>query len=160
MNNNLHFVWSGGGALLHELCSPIDCVYVEKTLHDNLFSIVLCRSDGVGLRIQSQMHDVAERREVGVLEFSLLSSCITLGQSVRLPSFVNGSIRIFKWVINESGVSAESGITLEARDGQQITIIAGASPYSLAVKGLPLMSFVFEPEYPLESYLRVQMTLM
>jgi hypothetical protein len=36
--------------------------------------VTLWRSDGTGLRLYSQMHDVAERREVGVLNFEQVSA--------------------------------------------------------------------------------------
>jgi hypothetical protein len=55
--------------------------------------------------------------------------------------------------MEESGTSAESGVVLSAAD-DQIVIVAGVFPYTLAVDGLLLAPHVFQPEYPMERYLR------
>ena len=63
-----------------------------------------------------------------------------------------------KLIIHESGTSAESGLILKASNGDELVIVAGAYPYSLAVLGVPPIPYIFEPEYEIGHYTRVPIT--
>jgi len=100
------------------------------------------------------MHDVAERREVGVLSFACNFEPPIEGKAVCVASAFERHISVSKLVSEESGTSADSGVVLEAAN-DQIVIVAGVFPYTLAVSGLFIGPHVFQPEYPLDQYLRV-----
>ncbi len=119
--------------------------------------VTLWRQDGTGLRLSSEMHDVAERKEVGVLQFRSVSSPKDSETVVDVPSAFNGPLRAFKLVIKESGVIAESGIVLKGSDGSQIVVVPAAFPHLLAIQGLLPASYSFDPEYPLDQYSQIPM---
>jgi hypothetical protein len=62
-------------------------------------------------------------------------------------------IEVSKLVIQESGTSGESGVILKG-GGNEIVIVAGAYPYSIAVSGVLSVPHIFEPEYPIDRYTR------
>jgi len=101
------------------------------------------------------MHDVAERLEVGVLNFEIAPPIQPGDRIVDVGSAFQRDIVVSKLVINESGTSAESGLILKATNGDELVIVAGAYPYSLAVLGLPPMPHIFEPEYEIDRYTRI-----
>jgi hypothetical protein len=104
------------------------------------------------------MHDVAERMEVGVLSFERISA-IRPGETIAdVASAFQGEIVVYKLIIDESGATAESGVILKAANGDEIVIVAGAYPFSLAVLGVLSMPHIFEPEYPIDLYRRVPIT--
>jgi hypothetical protein len=152
--NILSFAWAEPTPIAVELARPLKQVFVEFTPHGEPIALILWRSDDTGLRIHSEMHDVAERREVGVLSFAYNPEPPTEGKAVYVASVFERDIRVSKLVIEESGTSAESGVVLEAAN-DQIVIVAGVFPYTLAVSGLFVAQHVFHPEYPMEQYLRV-----
>ena len=61
---------------------------------------------------------------------------------------------VAKLLILESGIEVESGFELSAKTGEEIVVVAGVYPYSLALKGVSPLPHFFEPDYPLEQYLR------
>ena len=92
------------------------------------------------------MRDVAERREVGVLQFSRIYETETQEIVIGAPSAFRENLSIFKLVIQESGVQCESGLILQANSGDEIVIVAGVQPYSIAVRGITWPAYAFEPE--------------
>jgi hypothetical protein len=155
--NNLSFVWAGPTPLAAELSKPIKQVSLGFD-HGRPMSVTLWRSDGTGLRLYLQMHDVAEWREVGVLNFEHVSAPQpdeTIADVV--PPF-HGEIVVSKLIIQESGASAESGVLLKASNGDEFIIVAGVFPYSLAVSGLLSLPDIFKPEYSIDRYIRVPLT--
>jgi hypothetical protein len=107
--NNLSFVWVKGTPLAAELRRPIEQVSLEFD-HGRPMVITLWRSDGTGLRVYSQMHDVAVRREVGALNFDLVLAPRPEETIADLASAFQGEIVVSKLIIHESGTSAESGV--------------------------------------------------
>ena len=101
------------------------------------------------------MQDVADRREVGVLQFSRVYETETQEIVIEAPSAFRENLSIFKLVIEESGVQCESGLILQANSGDEIVIVAGVQPYSIAVRGITWPGYTFEPEYPMEQYSRI-----
>jgi len=152
--NTLSFSWGEATSLAAELAKPLKHVFVEFMPHGEPITLTLWRSDDTGLKIHSQMHDLTERTEVGVLNFSFNSEPPTEGKAVCVASMFQRHINPSKLVIEESGTIAESGVVLEAAN-DQIVIVAGAFPFTLAVSGLFAGPNVFRPEYPMEQYARV-----
>jgi hypothetical protein len=103
------------------------------------------------------MHDIAERTEVGVLEFTLTSRGSSDERTVALPNGMAGPLSTEKLVLHEAGITAESGIGLRSDKGDELIIVAGVYPYTLAIRGTSELPHIFEPEYPLETYARVGM---
>ena len=150
----LAFIWHERGALTRYLGRGSDRLSIVR-VSDNLppSAVILWRGDGDGLRIRSQMFDIRPRFEIGVLTFDVvrpgpiefsLDVAVTLGPPRKIE----------KLVIAEDGVTAESGLILEDARGEHILVLAGASPYFLAIRA-PGYSGEFQPEYPLDRYQRV-----
>lgn len=157
--NNFNFICDGHLSLKNELGAPISRVSIRTAAHGRPISLTLWRSENIGLRIQSVMKDITERMEVGVLTFALVGSIFPDERVIQLPDVFNRSLKVTKLIIAESGVCVDSGIMLQAIDGHQITIVAGVSPFTLAIKGGGVEELhIFEPEYPLEKYTMVPMT--
>ncbi len=156
--NNVLFVWGDATPLAAELSKPIKRVSVEFGIPNvGPNSLTLWRSDGTGLRLHTEMHDVALKREVGVLNFEHVSALRPGETLVDIASFQD-RIVVSKLLIHESGTSAESGVVLKASSGEEIVIVAGAYPYSLAILGVASIPHIFEPEYPIDLYTRVPLT--
>jgi len=153
--NTLSFTWLEPTALAMQLSKPIKRMSIRSAVPGKAISATLWHPDGTGLRIQSTMHDVAERREIGVLDFAIVAAAGNDEKSFDIPASFSGGAKASKLVINESGTNAESGVVLKASDGQEIVVVAGAFPYSLAISGVSSMPLGFEPEYSLESYARI-----
>lgn len=153
--SNFLFVWGHATSLAAELSMPIERVSVEFVIpHVGPNSVALWRSDGTGLRLFTEMHDVAARREVGVLNFEH-ASALRPGETVLGVASFHGPIVVSKLLIHESGTTAESGVVLKASSGGEMVIVAGAYPHSLAVLGVASLPHLFEPEYPIDLYTRV-----
>jgi len=105
----------------------------------------------------SQMHDVAERTEIGVLNFERTMAPLDFETFVDLPQTFRCEVAASKLVIRESGTSAESGVVLRVSDGEEVMVVAGAYPYSIAVLGVMSVPHIFEPEYNIDRYVRVPM---
>lgn len=155
-NPTLTYGWRLLSPLAVEVTKPIRMVSIESfgpLAMPHL--LTLWRLDGSGLRVHAEMHDIAERMEIGVLCFEHLGS--PSGSEVMLPiaSEFDQQVDAFKLVVNESGVTAESGILLRSRNGNEIAIVAGAFPCTIAIKVVIEQPRIFEPEYPMEDYERL-----
>jgi len=153
--NHLAFKWDGPVALDTELQKPLEKVFlhIEHPAWGGPTFVMLQRTDGSSLVVHSQMHDVAERREVGVLNFAYGHDPANDDKAIDLSQSFRGDIRVLKLVIEESGTTAESGVTLQA-GSEELIIVAGAFPFTLAVGGVSTAPINFEPEYPLGRYTR------
>jgi hypothetical protein len=100
------------------------------------------------------MHDIAERVEIGVLNFAYVQTVRKSEVTAEAWAFKD-EIAVYKLVIHELGTSAESGIALVAPTGEEIVILPNAFPYNLTVKGVPSLGFAFTPENSLDNYERV-----
>jgi len=124
--NSLSFVWAEATPLAAELSKPIRRVSVEfENANFGPVSATLLRPDGTGLRLYSQVHDVAEKIEVGVLNFERVSAPGPSETIVEVAPAFHHEIAVSKLVIFESGTSAESGVVLRANNGEEIVIVAG-----------------------------------
>jgi hypothetical protein len=149
----LTYWWEGPNPLAVEVAKPIRMVSIESFGPLNMpHLLTLWRPDGSGLRIHAEMRQIAEKMEIGVLCFEHSKS--PSGNEVMLPIApeFDQQLDAFKLVVHESGVTAESGILLRARNGSEIAIVAGAFPLTIAVKGVVEQPHIFEHEYPVEDY--------
>ena len=153
--NDFSFVWEEPTSLAAELSKPLRRVSVQFASHGWPMYITLWRFDGTGLRLHSEMHDVAERIEVGVLNFSYVFVPAVDETVVDIDVAFGCQLAVSKLIIHESGTNAESGVILEASNGDQIVIVPNAFPCHLAIRGVPSIPNIFEPEYPVDRYTRV-----
>jgi hypothetical protein len=113
-----------------------------------------------GVEVNSQMHDLlGEWTEVGILRFRCAPKNSKLENWVSLDQSFDRKLSATKLVIKEEGLYAASGLVLRADSGIEITLVAGALPYSLAITGPGLSGgrALFSPEYDIEKYIRVSM---
>jgi hypothetical protein len=153
--DRISFGWKEPELLASELAQPITRLSIEFAFHGRPVYVTLWRPDTTGLLIHSDMQDVAERREVGVLQFSRVNEIETQEIVIEVPSAFRENMTIFKLAVEESGVQCESGVILQANSGDEIIIVAGVKPYSIAVRGITWPAYTFEPEYPMEQYSRI-----
>lgn len=116
----------------------------------------LLRQDGSGIRFTTQMYDLAERLEAGVLRMDPVVDARHIPAMRPLPAPFFGSLSAKRLVLVTDFGNLESGVELTSHQGGTISIISGASPYSVAVVAAPdiAMPVTPEPEYPLEDYKR------
>jgi hypothetical protein len=146
------FTWNESSSLALELAKPIKWARIYFYPLDFPNAVTLLRPDGTALEIRSAMHDITERVEVGVLTFNPTSIAEGTGTIIELPrSFADG-ITVSKLTIHEGEVSAESGIILKANNNEELVVVAGAYPYSLAISGAVTLLRKFDPEYPMDAY--------
>jgi hypothetical protein len=137
-----------------ELAQGITRISIRTAAHGRPIAVTLWQTDTVGTRIESVMHDVAERIEVGVLVAMRVSAPFADEVFVEAPSAFKEGMALTKLFIEVEMKRLESGVVLSARDGGELVIVAGAFPYSLAILGIGEAPHRFEPEYPLNSYQR------
>jgi hypothetical protein len=107
-----------------------------------------------GISMHSTMIDVAERSEVGCLEFSV---AISPPGNLELPvaDLFRHPFTVTKLIARIGAVEVESGLVFEGV-GEPVVVVAGAMPYSLAIAGLATGE-PFTPEFPLQDYTREPM---
>ena len=148
--------WAGPESLSAALSQAIKRISVAFYIpNSGPRFVTLWHSNGTGVRIFTEMYDIAERTEVGVLKLEPASTPEASEVNASLTSHFRGRVTAHKLVISESGTRAESGVALVNEDGDELVIVAGAYPYSLAVKGVSPLPHIFEPEYSLNRYDRV-----
>jgi hypothetical protein len=112
--NSLSFGWKEQESLAGELARPITRLSIEFAFHGRPVYLTLWRPDETGLLIHSDMQDVAERREVGVLQFSRAYEAETQEIVIEVPSVFCKNLSVSKLAIEESGMECESGIILRS----------------------------------------------
>lgn len=122
------------------------------------FAVTLWHDSTAGTRIESAMHDLAERIEVGVLSATRVDAPAEKDVLIEMPSEFSGHLKLTKLLIDVQSRRLESGLVLTSQSGRELVVVAGAYPYSLAIHGLGDANHRFEPEYPLNSYLRLAIT--
>jgi len=158
----IEFATHFDGSLEAEVSRGFSAASITKLLEsstpgvraDFAVSLVLSREDGTGLRIVSRMHDVAERFEIGTLEFHRETSLPTSPRVERidLPRGFRNISQVSKLVIVDV-VEAESGLEVVGSSGEPMHIVAGAYPFTLSIHWPGYARFE-QPEYPLEQYRR------
>jgi len=143
-----------GGQTDEALTHGISRVSIQADANGLPFAVTLWRQAEVGTRIESAMHDLAERVEVGVLSATRVNAPLADEVFVEVPIEFAESLALTKLIIEVESSRLESGIMLTGRNGRELVIVAGAYPYSLAILGLSDALERFEPEYPLDAYKR------
>jgi len=156
---DLTYKWEGPGLLAVEVAKPIKCASIDFEPHGKPMYITFWRPDESGLRVHSEAREIAERMEIGVLCFTHIKSL--LGSELMLPIApeFDQQVDAFKLVVHESGLQAESGILLRARNGSEITVVAAAFPFMIAINGVVDKPHIFEPEYPMEDFERLPISI-
>jgi hypothetical protein len=152
----ISFSWSEQTRLAVELTRPIKMISAS-IVYGMPSVLTLWRSDGTGIRIKSRMHDVAERIEIGVLDFSLVMKPSSGETTLDMGFDLDQGLSVSKLLINESGTTVESGVALSAAEDIEIIIVPRDYPCFLAIRGLPITPDIFNPEYPLDQYKRIPM---
>jgi hypothetical protein len=123
----------------------------------------LKRLDGSYLEIWSEMHDVAEQLEIGVLQIQMVSReeapsrVFFTNENFQTPEFA-GENRVEKLIIQEEDCVAESGIVITTQGGKQIVVVANAYPCCIAIRGVTNLDAKFDPEYKLDLYKRMRLS--
>ncbi len=152
---DLTYRWEGLAPLAVEVAKPIRHVSIEFETHGKPMYITLWRPDGSGLRVHSEVREIAERMEIGVLCFAHFKSPSVSDVMLPIAREFDQQVDAFKLVVHESGVKAESGILLRAKNGSEIAIVAAAFPFMIAIDGVVQRPHIFEPEYPMEDFERI-----
>jgi hypothetical protein len=147
---DIPFIWEGQGDFHAALYRPIQRVALTM-LVGRPSVLYFGHPDGSWLRIANQMHDLADRREVGSL-------ALGDGAPPQAPEFeVQVSaipLRVDKLILVERNVRIEAGIAIQLTATRELRVLPGAYPYTLAIEGLWDQPHVFEPEYPTSEYRR------
>jgi len=158
----MHFGYGSTGIenLVIELAKPFTKMSIRCMNYGQPMSATLWRQDGTGLEISSEVHDVAEKREVGNLLFALkheISEVDSFFPENVYPSPLSAmkDLTVVKLTIFESGSSAEGGVLLTDEDGKSIAILTAAYPYCIATKGVSPEMDKFASEYDLDKYQQV-----
>lgn len=155
---NMTIVERSGDQTDAGLVQGISRVSIKADANGLPFAITLWHGLTGGTRIESEMHDLAERVEVGVLSATRVSSPAETEESLEVPIEFSGHLRLEKMFIDVQLHRLESGIALISQNGSELVVVAGAYPYSIAIRGLGDAPHRFEPEYPLGTYLRFPVT--
>lgn len=127
----------------------------------------LVRNHSDGIFVECAMHDIGPQWEAGVLAFSSAAAMLPGEMTFHaLPAEWRSIRQVFRLEMIEQPppaqwadrdpVVVESGMVLQSSVGNEITIVAGAAPFSVEVSA-PFLSNDFEPQYALSSYRRVRM---
>lgn len=105
-------------------------------------TVYLWHADGTGLQVQSEMHDIIDWVEVGSLRFSRVIGtvsgvsesgvCESVVSEINLPNEFGAGLKASKLVLSTHGIAIESGVVIEGAGGNEIILVAGASPYTIA----------------------------
>ena len=151
-NKTLEFEWEDPCSLVVLLRSEIVGVTVMHWRDTKTPSIIFFKKlSGEIIRVQSNMHDIATRVEVGVLVFSReITELVT--HDLNYIHGMTGNNLVQKLTLIESGTKAECGIMITSRIGSRIVVLPGVAPFSLAILGIEGVESDFRPEYKLERY--------
>jgi hypothetical protein len=106
-----------------------------------------------GLRISSEMHDVAYRTEIGSLCFERVTQPFPDELLLDIVGFAD-SVRAQKLTISDEGHTIEAGVSFLGSAGVELIICAAAFPCHLFISGINTLPQNISPEYPLEMYSR------
>jgi len=150
---DITFGWDGPGRLVDVLKGPFTKISTPADYGKPIFALKLWSQDGRVLVIYSEMHDLYDREEVGVLKFS---EALSAPSGERELSFDGGMVvvaSISKCTAAEAGYGViDCGVVLHVTGRDDIVITAGNFPCSIAVKGIPGLTEEFDPEYPVDRY--------
>ena len=149
--DRVSFRWKDAGSLESVLRKPIKAA--SLLMHGGIYPGVLSlwHADDTWLDIWTEMVDVREFCEVGVLVFSPTAQEPRYDLIKRFKE-AQDIFEVRKLTIDEEpGIIAEAGIVLKTKRGT-ITIMGGSFPLTLAVQGLFDGPQFFDPEYEFDAY--------
>jgi hypothetical protein len=154
VGNRISFVWQGSGSLVERLAAPWSHLLLRLAQHQRPIEAIFSCSGVAGVRIRSKMHDIGVRKEIGVLEFddAPVEPVECVDQLVLPASFLKGNLGASKLVATDNGITAESGLALRTDSGNEVIVVAGDYPFTLAVLVDGSCIDQFQPEYPMQSY--------
>lgn len=156
--NEFSFEWMGKRRLREELQSSFIKASIPEVRHNVAFGLNLWRADGTAVAISSKMHDLDDLEEVGVLSFDIRLSPNNDQIVIDLPEHFSKVLTVKKLIVTETEtIHAESGICLEMEGGHSLTVVAGSFPCSVAIDGLPNIANLFNPEWPMEKYVKEEL---
>jgi hypothetical protein len=147
------FDWKGRGPLVDVLKQPLKAVSLMLDSHGMVESVAFWSDQAEGVRVHSEMHDLAIKVEVGVLSFEVAHEMEDGEHLIPFASVLTPS-KISKLLISESGKVIESGLGLQFSPEQEILVLPSDFPCFLAlrVKGINLPHTLPNLEYQLERY--------
>lgn len=153
--------WSGAPGDLQQLTKPIVRCSIRFLSENVPQAITFWDAEGKGITIQSEMIDLAERIEVGVVVLSMSVALASGEIEMQGERFFGKAVEPLSLVVEEAGHAVESGLCLRYGEGRsdELVIVAGECPYSIAIDGLTSGGAPrFAPEYPMERYTRLKLT--
>jgi hypothetical protein len=142
------------GQLSHAAISDVQRISLRHVPPGLPIAVTLWHSPSEGTRFESTIQDLVGRLEAGVLTVTKVYTPAPDESFVPLPALLTAPWSVEILVLYESGFQVESGATLRAATGAELTIVAGAMPCTLAVLGLGDAPHRFEPEYDISVYTR------
>jgi hypothetical protein len=122
-------------------------------------AVSLWHQDGSWLEIWSEMVDLADRNEVGILAFEMTDTEPKYDHITVLNNGPRNILSACRLTVEEKSIyvgtgsiDVEVGITLDVELARSITILGGAFPCSLAILGWFDIPRVFDPEYQIYEY--------
>lgn len=147
----VRLVWSGRGNLAERLRVPFSRMHALYASHGRPIKLILAWDSRDHVSVQSEMHDVGARTEVGTLRFEEVHG----REQGEIVGFewgpVNSPLEAFALGISENSMQLECGVMLRPENGESLIITPGDYPYTLAV-ARGSWRFGSEPEYPLSAY--------
>ena len=135
---------------------PVCRISLFEDSYGKCANLTLWHSNDRGLCVFSRMHDVAERLEVGVLNFRSVTTIDEGAISVDFEPLLV-PYRGCKLVVEEAETRLESGLKLYFQNGQDLLILPADFPLFLAVSGSCIQDRYTTSEYPLKDYEAVEL---
>lgn len=148
MKKTLEFDIEGCGTVnplsrvLHE---GIKGYATETAQHGRPTSLWLFLSDGCVVKIQSLVTTVGPWDEVGTLRLKCLMPGDAFPNAISLASTWSDISSIKRLILEEKDFSAESGLVIKNRIGEELLVLSGAFPYTVEISA-PFFFGDFQPE--------------
>jgi hypothetical protein len=130
---------------------PLIGVSISEDVHGKCEVLTFWHGAHDGTSVFSQMHDVAEKLEVGFLNFKHVCAADVNTRSIR---FESGLEPVFAQclTIREREVTIESGLRMGFSNQTQLIVVPADFPCFLSVTGDLISSNLTRSEYPLDQY--------
>jgi len=130
-------------------------ISIERADHQKCARITLWHEAAEGVQIWSQMHDVAERLEIGVLSFASVSAGNVNEIISEFPRPLAPK-QVWKLLIEKNGTVLESGVRFLFADACELVILPADFPFFLSILGNCVPVTNPRPEYDLDEYQQVK----
>jgi hypothetical protein len=153
--------FKAGESLGFLLGGVLDRASLFEDKHGDCERITLWYSDGHGVAIHSDMRDIADKLEVGVLTLERIQEEAT-SSSIAFPrpgtprtiSFTvpTTPTQVWKLKITEAGTTCESGLRIDLADAKELMILPSGRPCYLSIFIDNRLVTASVPEYDVTSY--------